>query len=87
MLGPVWLLPVLLLVAYLIVALPLGAARSASRRYANGGRHFGWASIVDGLLWLAVAAALGWGAYEFVPGVQSAMMQLCAASGGLLAMI
>ncbi|MBV6418156.1 MAG: hypothetical protein CMLOHMNK_02955 [Steroidobacteraceae bacterium] len=87
MFGPRWILPVLLLIAYLIVAMPLGAARSASRRYANGGGHFGWASVVDGLLWLAVAAALAWGVYQFVPGVQSAMAQLCGASGGLLAMI
>ncbi len=87
MLGPRCFLPVLLLGAYLSVAMPLGAARSASRRYANGGGHFGWASIVDGLLWLAVAAALAWGVYEFVPGVQAAMAQLCGTAGNLVAMI
>lgn len=87
MLGPRWILPVLLLIAYFIIALPLGAARSASRRYANGGGYFGWASVADGLLWLAAAAALAWGVYEFVPGVPAAMAQLCGTSGNLWATI
>ena len=45
---PQWLAVALVVVAYLLVAAPVGIARRASHRYANGGRHFGWASSLDG---------------------------------------
>lgn len=86
--GPRWLAPTLLVVAYLMVAMPLSAARHASRRYANGGGYYGWVYVIDGLLWLAAVAALAWGVYEFVPDVQPALTQLCGAgSEGLSTLI
>ncbi|MEZ5513285.1 MAG: PspC domain-containing protein [Steroidobacteraceae bacterium] len=78
---PQWLAVALVVVAYLIVAAPVGIARRASHRYANGGRHFGWASSLDGLLWIALVVVFAWGVYQFVPGVSEALANLFGLSG------
>jgi phage shock protein PspC (stress-responsive transcriptional regulator) len=68
---PHWVGIVAIIVMYAIVAGPISAARHMSRRYANNGHGFGWASALDGLLWLALVAALFWTAWQFLPGVQN----------------
>jgi phage shock protein PspC (stress-responsive transcriptional regulator) len=73
---PHWVAIVALLVGYAIMAGPISAARHLSRRYANNGYGFGWASALDGLLWLALVAALFWAAWQFLPGVENTFNQL-----------
>ncbi|MEZ5499145.1 MAG: PspC domain-containing protein [Steroidobacteraceae bacterium] len=73
---PTWALIAVLVLAYLIVAAPVGVARRASRRYANGGRNYGWASSLDALLWLVLVAAFGWVLLETVPGLGETITHL-----------
>jgi phage shock protein PspC (stress-responsive transcriptional regulator) len=67
---PRWIPIVALLVIYGLVAGPIGAARRASHRYANGGTHTGWASALDGLLWIGLVTLLLWGLFHYVPWIQ-----------------
>ncbi|MCB1624210.1 MAG: PspC domain-containing protein [Pseudomonadales bacterium] len=73
---PLWLALALLVVAYLVVAAPIGIVRRASRRYANGGSQFGWPSALDALLWLALVGVFSWAVYQFIPGVSDAVADL-----------
>ena len=77
---PMWLALALLVVAYLVVAAPIGIVRRASHRYANGGSQFGWASALDAILWLALVGAFSWAVYQFIPGVSEALAELFGAA-------
>jgi phage shock protein PspC (stress-responsive transcriptional regulator) len=67
--APRWIPVVVLLVVYCLIAGPIGAARRASHRYANGGSRMGWASALDGLLWIALVALLFWGVFHYLPWI------------------
>ena len=67
---PRWIAVVALLLIYGLVAGPIGAARRASHRYANGGTRTGWASSLDGLLWIGLVTLLLWGLFHYVPWIQ-----------------
>ena len=67
---PHWIPIVALLIVYCLVAGPIGAARRATRRYANGGTHTGWPSALDGLLWIGLVGLLLWGLFHYVPWIQ-----------------
>jgi phage shock protein PspC (stress-responsive transcriptional regulator) len=51
---PQWMAVVLVVAVYMLLALPIAAARRAALYYTNGGQHHGWANAWSGLLWLAV---------------------------------
>jgi phage shock protein PspC (stress-responsive transcriptional regulator) len=67
---PHWIPIVMLFVVYGLVAGPIGAARRASHRYANGGSRTGWASALDGLLWIGLVTLLLWGLFHYLPWIQ-----------------
>jgi phage shock protein PspC (stress-responsive transcriptional regulator) len=73
---PMWVAIVVACVAYAIVAGPISLARHTARRYANNGRAFGWASPLDGLLWLALVVLFFWAATQFVPGLGATVERL-----------
>jgi phage shock protein PspC (stress-responsive transcriptional regulator) len=68
--APRWLLIVALFVVYSMLAGPIGAARRASHRYANGGYSSLWINLLDRLLWIAIVALLLWGLAHYVPWIQ-----------------
>ena len=67
---PRWIPVVALLVIYVLVAGPIGGARRAAHRYANGGSRTGMASALDGLLWIGLVTLLLWGLFHYVPWIQ-----------------
>lgn len=73
---PTWLPVLVLLLAYAVVALPLGAGHRMALYYANGGSRFGWADMWSGVIWLATAALLLWALHQALPEVRELIDQL-----------
>jgi phage shock protein PspC (stress-responsive transcriptional regulator) len=78
--APQWLLFVAVGVVYLIVALPIGAARRASQRYANGGSRFGRANVLDSIFWVSLVIIFGWIVYRHTPGFAESLARLIESS-------
>jgi hypothetical protein len=66
---PLWVALLLVLAAYMVIGGPVGAARSLSHRYANGGRGFGAVSSADGLLWVLLVVLFFYAAWHYAPGL------------------
>lgn len=72
---PAWIMPpwvaiVVVVLVYLVVAGPIGAARRLSQRYANGGRSFGWASGTDGVFWVLLVVLFFYLGSQLLPELQ-----------------
>lgn len=74
--APRWIVLVLLLVVYAVIALPIGAGRRAALYYANGGRLHGWADAWSGLLWLALVAVILFAAWWVLPELRDLLRQV-----------
>jgi len=73
---PTWVQALVLLLAYAVIALPVGAGRRMALYYANGGSRFGWADMWSGVIWLASAALLLWALTLALPELRQLMEQL-----------
>jgi phage shock protein PspC (stress-responsive transcriptional regulator) len=72
---PLWLPVLALLLAYGLIALPVGAGRRMALHYANGGQRYGWADMWSGIIWLGTVALLLWGLHEAVPELRQLFEQ------------
>jgi phage shock protein PspC (stress-responsive transcriptional regulator) len=73
---PRWAALIAIFAMYLLIALPIGAARRASLYYANGGRLHGWADAWSGLLWVALVAVIVWMAWHLTGWLPQLLQQL-----------
>ena len=73
---PTWVQALVLLLAYAVIALPVGAGRRMALYYANGGSRFGWADMWSGVIWLASAALLLWALTLALPELRQLLEQL-----------
>jgi phage shock protein PspC (stress-responsive transcriptional regulator) len=73
---PRWAALVAIVALYLLIALPIGAARRASLYYTNGGRLHGWADAWSGLLWIVLVAAIVWVAWHLTGWLPMLLQQL-----------
>jgi phage shock protein PspC (stress-responsive transcriptional regulator) len=73
---PIWVQALVLLLAYAVIALPVGAGRRMALYYANGGSRFGWADMWSGVIWLASAALLLWALTLALPELRQLLEQL-----------
>jgi phage shock protein PspC (stress-responsive transcriptional regulator) len=73
---PTWVQALVLLLAYAVIALPVGAGRRMALYYANGGSRFGWADMWSGVIWLASAALLLWALTMALPELRQLLEQL-----------
>ena len=73
---PTWIAALGLLLAYAVVAVPVGAGRRMALYYANGGSRFGWADLWSGVIWLASAALLLWALNQALPELRQLLEQL-----------
>lgn len=64
---PMWVALVLLVVIYIAISGPIGVARRASQRYANGGTRAGWATSTDALLWVLLVTLFFYLAWQYAP--------------------
>ena len=72
---PTWVQALVLLLAYAVIALPVGAGRRMALYYANGGSRFGWADMWSGVIWLASAALLLWALTLALPELRQLLEQ------------
>jgi hypothetical protein len=73
---PRWLPLAALAAVYLLLALPISAARRTALYYANGGRAHGWADAWSGLLWFALVAVVLLAAWILLPELQDLLRDL-----------
>jgi len=73
--APMWLPVLALLLAYGLIALPVGAGRRMALHYANGGQRYGWADMWSGIIWLGTVALLLRGLHEAVPELRQLFEQ------------
>jgi hypothetical protein len=73
---PTWIAALGLLLAYAVVAVPVGAGRRMALYYANGGSRFGWADLWSGVIWLASAALLLWALNQALPELRQLLEQV-----------
>ncbi len=73
---PIWVQALVLLLAYAVIALPVGAGHRMALYYANGGSRFGWADMWSSVIWLATAALLVWGLAQAAPELHKLLEQL-----------
>lgn len=73
---PTWVQALVLLLAYAVIALSVGAGRRMALYYANGGSRFGWADMWSGVIWLASAALLLWALTLALPELRQLLEQL-----------
>jgi hypothetical protein len=73
---PIWVQALVLLLAYAVIALPVGAGHRMALYYANGGSRFGWADMWSSVIWLATAALLVWGLAQAAPELHQLLEQL-----------
>lgn len=64
---PNWTAILLLLLAYAIASVPLGAGRRLALYYANGGSRHGWADLWSGTIWVATTLLLLWALHTASP--------------------
>ena len=64
---PTWTAILLLLLAYAIASVPLGAGRRLALYYANGGSRHGWADLWSGTIWVATTLLLLWALHTASP--------------------
>ena len=76
-----WAPVLVLLVVYLLLALPLGMARRGARRHAEGGAGRGIATQLDRLLWIGLVVLLVWALVNQAPWILDRLQELVEGHG------